>query len=416
MIEQQVQPVQIVTIKSKTPLYKGEEQANSIEKIELEEYGFTLVAQKDLYEIGDKAVYIQPDYSLSDISLFESFIRPFGDPKKSKLGSNYRIRAVKFNLHTGDLEPTYSVGILLPIDDVVLYIHQTKNTPIGIVRDGLYDKTQIEENNKWLTEVLGITKWEEPDNSNEPGIAAKGGANYPSGVYKTDETNINALWKHIETKLSYPVTLIGSMKVDGSSISIIFRDGKVTVGSRSLIKQLRVNKVIGVRTPTVFERLRKFFTGFSPDLRLFEEVDNDDQFVTLAMPYIDKVVSHFGGDSTKVPNMILRGEANGQSWKGSGNKNNPTSKEKPNIKFFGIDDYSTGVSIKMSDEKFDILISNLGFERCKVIFNQQFKSREEIEKACKEHFKTNMIEGIVLRTEDSTFSGKFMNDEYDSKK
>jgi len=400
MIEQQVQPVQIVTIKSKTPLYKGEEQANSIEKIELEEYGFTLVAQKDLYEIGDKAVYIQPDYSLSDIPLFESFIRPFGDPKKSKLGSNYRIRAVKFNLHTGDLDPTYSIGILMPTKEVNAYLDSIK-----------WPVTDLD-----LTKALGITKWEEPDNSNEPGIAAKGGANYPSGVYKTDETNINALWKHIETKLSYPVTLIGSMKVDGSSISIIFRDGKVTVGSRSLIKQLRVNKVIGVRTPTVFERLRKFFTGFSPDLRLFEEVDNDDQFVTLAMPYIDKVVSHFGGDSTKVPNMILRGEANGQSWKGSGNKNNPTSKEKPNIKFFGIDDYSTGVSIKMSDEKFDILISNLGFERCKVIFNQQFKSREEIEKACKEHFKTNMIEGIVLRTEDSTFSGKFMNDEYDSKK
>jgi len=400
MIEQQVQPVQIVTIKSKTPLYKGEEQANSIEKIELEEYGFTLVAQKDLYEIGDKAVYIQPDYSLSDIPLFESFIRPFGDPKKSKLGSNYRIRAVKFNLHTGDLDPTYSIGILMPTKEVNAYLDSIK-----------WPVTDLD-----LTKALGITKWEEPDNSNEPGIAAKGGANYPSGVYKTDETNINALWKHIETKLSYPVTLIGSMKVDGSSISIIFRDGKVTVGSRSLIKQLRVNKVIGVRTPTVFERLRKFFTGFSPDLRLFEEVDNDDQFVTLAMPYIDKVVSHFGGDSTKVPNMILRGEANGQSWKGSGNKNNPTSKEKPNIKFFGIDNYSTGVSIKMSDEKFDILISNLGFERCKVIFNQQFKSREEIEKACKEHFKTNMIEGIVLRTEDSTFSGKFMNDEYDSKK
>jgi len=395
MIEQQVQPVQIVTIKSKTPLYKGEEQANSIEKIELEEYGFTLVAQKDLYQIGDKAVYIQPDYSLSDIPLFESFIRPFGDPKKSKLGSNYRIRAVKFNLHTGDDEPTYSVGILLPYMDVVSYLS------IGP------DLERLD-----LVERLGITKWEEPDNSNEPGIAAKGGSNYPSGVYKTDETNINALWKHIETKLSYPVTLIGSMKVDGSSISIIFKDGKVTVGSRSLIKQLGVNKLVGIRTPTIFERLRKFFTGFSPDLRLFEEVDNDDQFVTLAKPYIDKVIAYYGGID-KLPNMILRGEANGQSWKGSGNKNNPTSKEKPNIKFFGIDNYSTGVAIKMTDERFEILISNLGFERCKVIFKQQFKSREEIEKACKEHFKTNMIEGIVLRTKDSTFSGKFMNDEYD---
>ena len=394
-----VSPVQTVTIKSKTPLFKGEEQANSIEKIELEEYGFSLVAQKDLYQVGDKAVYIQPDYSLSDIPLFESFIRPFGEPKKSKLGSNFRIRAVKFNLHTGDDEPTYSVGILMPTKEVNDYLDSIK-----------WPVTDLD-----LTKALGITKWEEPDNTNEPGMKTKGGSDYPSGVYKTDETNINAMWKHLENKIGYPVTLVGSMKVDGSSISLIFKSGKVSVGSRKLIKQLRVNKVVGFRNATILERLRKFFTGYHPDLRIIEEVDNDDDFIKLAKPYIGKVIAHYGGID-KVPDMILRGEANGQSWNGSGNRNNPTSKETPNIKFFGIDDYSTGVSVKMSDERFEILISNFGFERCKVIFKQQFKSREEIEKVCKDFFKTNMIEGIVLRTVDSVFSGKFMNDEYDSKK
>ena len=227
--------------------------------------------------------------------------------------------------------------------------------------------------------------------------------------------NCNNLWKHLENKIGYPMTLVGSMKVDGSSISIIFKGGKVTIGSRSLIKQLRVNKVVGYRNATILERLRKFFTGFVPDLKIYEEADNDDQFVTLAKPYIDKVIAHYGGID-KVPDMILRGEANGQSWKGSGNKNNPTSKEKPNIKFFGIDDYSTGVSTKMGEEDFKIHMDNFEFERCPVIFIKQFKSREEIEKVCKDFFKTNMIEGIVLRTADSVFSGKFMNDEYDSKK
>ena len=171
--EIQVSPVQTVTIKSKTPLFKGEEQANSIEKIELEEYGFSLVAQKDLYQVGDKAVYIQPDYSLSDIPLFESFIRPFGEPKKSKLGSNFRIRAVKFNLHTGDDEPTFSVGILMPTKEVNDYLDSIK-----------WPVTDLD-----LTKALGITKWEEPDNTNEPGMKTKGGSNYPSGIYKTDEVN-----------------------------------------------------------------------------------------------------------------------------------------------------------------------------------------------------------------------------------
>ena len=77
--------VSIVTVKNKIPLYKGDEQANSIEVIELEEVGFELVANKTLYQIGDKAVYIQPDYCVSDIPLFESFIRPNGDESKSML-------------------------------------------------------------------------------------------------------------------------------------------------------------------------------------------------------------------------------------------------------------------------------------------------------------------------------------------
>ena len=79
-------PVSIVKIKNKIPLYKGDEQANSIEVIELEEVGFELVANKTLYQIGDRAVYIQPDYCVSDIPLFESFIRPNGDESKSMLG------------------------------------------------------------------------------------------------------------------------------------------------------------------------------------------------------------------------------------------------------------------------------------------------------------------------------------------
>jgi len=176
-----INPVQIVTIKNKIPLFKGEEQANAIEKIEIEENGFSLVAQKDLYEIGDKAVYIQPDYSLSDIPLFESFIRPFGDPKKSKLGSNYRIRAVKFNLHTGDLEPTYSVGILLPILEVETYLKTLGKT---LISNG-YEFVKTEE----LVYILGITKWEEPDNTDNHGMKVRSGKPLPSGVYKTDETN-----------------------------------------------------------------------------------------------------------------------------------------------------------------------------------------------------------------------------------
>jgi hypothetical protein len=198
IIENKISPVQIVTIKKKTPLFKGEDEANAIEKIEINENGFSLVAQKDLYQVGEEVVYIQPDYSLSDIPLFESFVRPFGDPKKSKLGSNYRIRAVKFNLHTGDDEPVYSVGILMPYMEVVKFL------------DAGPDLRTLD-----LVERLGITKWEEPENNSGGGLNVKGGRSYPEGVYKTDETNANNLWGHLEKKVGYPVYLIGSQKIDG---------------------------------------------------------------------------------------------------------------------------------------------------------------------------------------------------------
>lgn len=204
--------------------------------------------------------------------------------------------------------------------------------------------------------------------------------------------------------------------VHNSSISLFVDSDKseFKVGSRSLIKPMMVEKVVGIRTPTLWERVKAFF-GYGPDLLIRELVENDDQFVTLSKPYFDKIKEAI--DKRLVGGKyILRGEANGQSWKGSGNKNNPTSKNLPNIKFYGVDDYNEGVSIKLGDVGFNVIIETLGFERCKVVFRKTFNSREEIEKECKEYFKTNLIEGIVLRTHDSKFSAKFMNDEYDSKK
>jgi hypothetical protein len=393
IVEPVVNPVQIVTIKNKTPLFKGEEQANAIEKIELEENGFSLVSQKDLYQIGDKAVYIQPDYSLSDIPLFDSFIRPFGEAKKSKLGSNFRIRAVKFNLHTGDYEPTFSVGILLPLKEVC------ESVPEFMSKDKSFD------------ESLGITKWEEPDNSN--GIKTNGGNEFPSTIYKTDETNINNLWGHIENKIGYPIELIGTEKTDGSSISIIIENGDITIGSRKLIKPWFINKVVGRRIPNLFERFMGLF-GRKPDLLIREMVKNEDEFITLSKPYIDRIKEFYGDEIVNV-SMVLRGEANGQSWKGSGNKNNPSSKNSANIKFFGVDSYQ-GVAVKMGEEHFNNLMEELKFERCKVVFRKIFNSKEEIQKECNDYFKRNLIEGIVIRTIDSRFSAKLMNDEYDSKK
>ncbi|MGL4779905.1 MAG: hypothetical protein ACRCXN_03630, partial [Bacteroidales bacterium] len=58
--------VEIVTIKSFSPIFKNGEEASRIQIVQLEELGFEVVAQKGLYQVGDKAVFIHPDYCLSD--------------------------------------------------------------------------------------------------------------------------------------------------------------------------------------------------------------------------------------------------------------------------------------------------------------------------------------------------------------
>ena len=396
-------PVSIVTIKNKIPLYKGDEQANSIEVIELEEVGFELVANKTLYQIGDKAVYIQPDYCVSDIPLFESFIRPNGDESKSMLGKvdglPRRIRAKKFTLSkepNGD--PVYSNGILLPLLEVRYYLN------IGL--------TEVLVNTN-LTKLLGITKYEEP----EPEPVSKNGlksgqteGKFPEGIYKTDEENINNLWNRIEKKIGYPIKLVGTEKVDGSSITIGITP-KIPEGficSRNLRKKLTIKKITGRRNKKWYEKLL-FWTN--PDLNLYTEVENDGDFVRYGKPYLDLLIN--SGET----NLIFRGELNGGKLKGSGNKNNPASKEQPNIKIFGLDKINEyGEAEKVPYLLFKTECEKAGVPLVKEVFNKEFNSKEELLAECNNYFKTNMIEGIVVRTLDSKFSAKVMNLEYDSKK
>ena len=397
-------PVSIVTIKNKIPLYKGDEQANSIEVIELEEVGFELVANKTLYQIGDRAVYIQPDYCVSDISLFESFIRPNGDESKSMLGKveglPRRIRAKKFTLSkkpNGD--PVYSNGILLPYIEVQTYLRLNK---FG---------HSLPMNPNTLTEDLGITKYEEPEPVSKSGLrSGQTEGKFPEGLYKTDEENINNLWNHIEKKIGYPVTLVGTEKVDGSSITIGVTP-KIPEGficSRNLRKKLTIKKVTGRRTKKWYEKLM-FWTN--PDLNLYTEVENDDDFVRYGKSYLDLLLN--GGEG----GIVLRGELNGGKLKGSGNKNNPASKEQPNIKLFGIDTVNQyNEAVKLGYDEFVGVCQDYNFNTVSTVFNKEFNSKEELLAECNNYFKENMIEGIVVRTLDSKFSAKVMNLEYDSKK
>jgi len=390
--------VQIVTIKNKIPLFKGDEKAERIELILLEENGFELVSQKNLYQVGDKAIYIQPDYCVPyDSLLFDSFVRPNGDESKSMLGKvgglPRRIRAKKFNFHRGDGNSVYSNGILLQLSEI------TKEFPFYWGKDYLnyLDKLQTD---------LQITKYEEPEN-NSGGVKGGSSMAFPQGIIRTDEENFNNLIHHVEKLL--PCRLIGRQKIDGSSITLWYKDGKSGIASRNLGKPLTIKKVTGRRKKTLLETIM-FWK--KPDLNIYEEVECDSDFVKYGKPYLDKLVKYC--EQNKV-NLVLQGELCGQGMKGSGNKNNPHSKEETDIVFFNVCKYEHQ-SIRLSELTFQKICWDLDLPSSPLYFSKQFNTIEEIKQECENIFKNRLIEGIVLRDENHNFSCKYMNNEYDSKK
>jgi len=400
--DETVLPVSLVTIKSKTPIYKGDEAATRIELINLEEFGFDLIAALDLYQVGDVAVYIQPDYNLSDLPIFESFILPNGDEKKSMLGKvnglPRRIRAKKFQFSKvpyGDV--IYSNGVLLPLKEVLDYLQITE---VQLFTN------MLNNNDMYLTEALQITKWEGgEDVDSGDGSNFKGGDPFPEGVYKTDEPNAKTRESQIE--VACPCRWIGTLKADGSSTSLGIIENEDIICSRKLKKRLTFKRVTGRRKKTILEKLL-FWT--KPDLNVYEQVPSDDDFVVNALPLIKKM------REAGLNNILFRGELNGANMKGSGNKNNPSRNEPVNIKIFGMDRIINGVAVKQPSDEMFKMCKQLGFTTVPVIFDRVFETKEELFTECEAYFKNNLVEGIVIKNADSSISVKYMNNEYDSRK
>lgn len=376
-----MEAINILKVESKHKLFKKEEEANAVELINLEGVGFDLIVQKDLYQIGDLVVYIQPDYCVENNELFSEFIAPKGDISKSYLGRineiPSRIRAKQFLLSkTPNGKKLYSNGIVLPLNLVQEFI----NKKYG------YNKASITDASK-----LGVYKYEEPiDDNSDLG-------EFPSGFYQTDEENINNIWG----ELKFPVFLIGTEKVDGSSVTISSKT--ICTRNRSIKRYIKIPK--GKRKRTFWE----IITFQKPDLTIYDIVENDkSNFIKIGKQYQDLLIS------LKADEYVLRGELVGKGiQKSSVNLN---SKEELNIKFYGIDIIEHGVTKKLCFDEFMYKASVLNIPTVRVLFEDEFKSKEELINTCEKIFEENKnMEGIVIRDEEN-FSTKYMNNYYDSKK
>lgn len=420
--------VEIVTITNLVPVFKEGAEANAIQVAKFSfdnggECGFNVIAQKGLYEIGSKAIYIQPDYCLSENELFNSFIAPGGDPKKSRLGKQNRIRAIKFNFSfEGSNDPIYSNGILMPLSEVKDFLNK--------------DIESID-----LAEELGVTKYEEPETAGSGLIAGE----FPSFMYKTDEQNINNIVDHVKKIISEGQVEFGiTIKRDGSSHTTYFKkegeDYKSGVCSRSQEKKMDQTFVTEYldEDKNVYHRYFDKDTmskgWFCDELSQFRQDDEMDGFEAVTKEVKDSWIELATNSGLLEKGLAyckehglelaFRGEIIGRGLKGSGNKVNPDANEKQKLVLFGIDDLSEGFSKRInysSPHNLRDVANILGIEYTPV-YIAKFTTYESLCEYCdgliaKEKAEGRIIEGVVVRTMyTNDLSCKYMNPEYDAKK
>ena len=431
-----VKVVEVVTISKLVPVFKEGAEANAIQvaKFNFEdggECGFNVIAQKGLYEVGSKAIYIQPDYCLSENELFNSFISPGGDPKKSRLGKQNRIRAIKFNFSFGgSSDPIYSNGILMPLVEVEKFL----------------GKIITEETD--LAEELGVTKYvaiDKPDN-NRSGLT-KG--DLPDFLYATDETRIENIKEHVNLVFNGDEEISFTLKHDGSSTTIYVKfEGDLLQGICSRNKEKVIEQematnyidVDGVHLHRYSMKNGDVYTkGWINDVSgkfYTDEEVNELSLLPITVEvrdtFVDTVKKHNYLEKLKIycidnnVQLALRGElvgGNGGS-KGSGNKLNNDAKGDSKVVWFGVDDLQFGKAQRLNYSSVHNLKSvceKLEFEYTKPIFVGKLdydgiiKMGNDIFKEYKEKYN-HIIEGIVIRTTNSNkLSCKYLNLEYDSK-
>lgn len=165
------------------------EGADSIEKATV--LGWQLVVKKDEFKEGDLCVYCEIDSILPERPEFEFL-------KSRKM----RIRTIKLR---GQISQGICFTLSILPEDVVI------------------------EEGKDVTEILDITKYEPPIPANLEGIA-KG--RFPSFIPKTDEPRVQVVQDILDKYKNE--TFFYTEKLDGSSATYYFNDGRFGVCSRNL--------------------------------------------------------------------------------------------------------------------------------------------------------------------------------------
>lgn len=186
------------------------------DKIELAQIGgWKVVVKKGEFQVDRLAVYCEID------SFIPHTIAPFltkeGQfPKVYNNVEGQRIRTVK-------LRGQISQGLLLPVMVAVVAFGGSKFDEGQELSEFVYEGQDV-------TELLGIQKWEPPAEfraANAKGI-------FPHFIPKTDQERIQNLSRSLEKWIAERYVWQVTEKVDGSSMTVFYKDGEVGCCSRNL--------------------------------------------------------------------------------------------------------------------------------------------------------------------------------------
>lgn len=173
--------------------------------------GWWVVDQKDRYQIGDLAVYLEVDSWVP----FEvaPFLTKGKEPREFEGVKGERLKTIR-------LKGQLSQGLLLPLT------HAFNGGDGCVLLNG-----EIVQEGDDVTDLLGVIKWEKPMSAQLAGMAR---GNFPSFIPKTDQERIQNLTRAFEMwKLGGELWQI-TEKLDGSSMTVYVNGESDGVCSRNL--------------------------------------------------------------------------------------------------------------------------------------------------------------------------------------
>jgi len=174
--------------------------ADKIEKVVVD--GWNVVAQKGIHEVGKNILFFEIDSFLPESDArFESFMK-FGTRTFDGV-KGHKVKTIR-------LKGVYSQGIIMPLSE--------------------FPEITDRQEDVDYAETVGIVKWEKLEVVGYNGDA-KG--TFPWFLRKSDQERIQNLYGKL-SQTNYNTKFVGTLKMDGSSITVFYVEGEKYEGNTQL--------------------------------------------------------------------------------------------------------------------------------------------------------------------------------------